>query len=189
MYDNTGTTVESVRGSYPIALSLSPSGTFSSAYASANTISGERTFSSIRILSAGTFTLTASSAGITDGVFASPLQISNYPFSMSIVQNVTTTSVNFMFQLDISLSTEDLLLSASACLVTLTESSGCLNGDTSLSVTGSRSFKVYCSSDGSKTITATCPASGSYPAVTSSVTITLQTLTLAITNFVPVLLT
>ena len=185
VYDNTGTNLESSHGTYSISLALSPTGTFSGTY-SGSASSGQITLASLRILSAGTFAIIASCTGVTSAT-SSSLSIVNYPHTMTLTPSTLSPSVNFLFILTVSLYGEDLNLYTGSVTIALSDSTSSINGDTSLAITtGIQTFNVYSTSIGSKTIIATCPLWGSYPAVTKSVSITALTLILKIISFSPI---
>lgn len=186
IYDTAGTNLETARGPYTISLSLSPTGTFSGT-SSGSTASGVLTLSSLRILTAGSFTMTAASTSVTSATKA--LTIVNYVYTITLSSTTTTPSVNFSFTITATLKGEDGNAFTGTCTVTLTESTSSLVGTTSNAITGGTgTFSVYLNSAGAKSIVATCPASGSSPAVTQTISITALTNILKITSFTAVIL-
>ena len=180
-----GTAVETFRGSYTITLSLSPTGTFYGT-PSGNTIAGVLTISGLRILTAGAFTLTAASTAITSAYIS--LNIVNYVYTITLSSTTTTPSANFSFTITALLYGEDGKTFTGSCTVTLTESTSSLQGTptNTIATTGSGTFSVYLSSVGAKSVMATCPASGSSPAVYQTIAITVSQLTVKITPFTAV---
>ena len=191
VYDYYGNTIESARGIYPITLTLSPTGSISGT-ATGNSASGILNLTGLRILSAGTFTITASSPGITSGLSSSTYPITNYPHTMTLTSSDYTPTVNVSFSITASLYCEDSSLFAGTCTVTLTETTTSSIAGTSLSQaitgTGIGVFSIYITSAGGKTITATCPAYGSYPAVVQTVGVTASTQVLKIICFSPIVI-
>ena len=185
VYDSTGNTAESVRGPYTITLSLSPTGVTSGTW-SGSTTSGVLTLSSLRILSWNTYTLTASSTNITPAVSTSFTNI-NYVHTITMSSSNTSPTVNFAFTITVNLFGEDTNAFTGSCAITLTESTSSLAGTTSytISTTGTYGFSVYLTTVGSKSIVATCPASGSNTQKTQSITITALTLILKISPTSP----
>lgn len=98
----------------------------------------------------------------------------------------STPSVNFVFGLTVTIKGEDGSAFLGSCTITLTESTSSLVMTSANSVlttsTGSTTIQVYLNSAGSKTITATCPASGSSPAVSGSVTVNVSNLKMIVTT-------
>ena len=183
-YDNLGQNLETLRGPYTIALSLSPTGTFSGT-TSGSTSAGILSLSSLRILSANTFTLTASSTGITSATAS--LTIVNYVYTISLTATPSTVSVDFSLSIAVTLKGEDTNLFSGTCVIGLTESTSSLQGTTSQSITGGTgSFSIYFTSVGTKSVVATCSASGSSPAVTQTVSVTVQSNSIKITSFTAV---
>lgn len=184
VYDSTGSTVESSRGPYSITISLSPTGTKVGTWV-LNTVSGIASFSSLRIISGSTYTLTSTSTGITSAT--SSLTITSYLYSITLTSTNSSPSVGFLFTINGSLKNEDGTSFTSSCSMTLTESSGTIAGTiTGSNSGGSVSFSVYFTAIGTKTISTSCPASGSFPQVVGSVSVTVLTLILKITSFTPV---
>lgn len=188
VYDNTGTNLETLRGPYTISLSLTPTGSLAGTL-SGSTSSGSIIFSSIRIKSAGSFSIVASSSGVTSAQ-TTVLTVKNYVYTISLTSSTSTPSVNFGFTLTGTLNGEDGNLFIRSCTVTLTEATSSLAGTTFLTTsTGTASFAVYLTKVGTVSIVATCPAEDSSPAVSGTISITAQTLILKITSFTPVILT
>ena len=156
-------------------MALSPTGSFYGT-TSGTTSSGQVTFSSLRVLSAGTFTIVASSTGITSCSTSSFASV-NYAYQITTVTNNTTPTVNFSFTITSTIDGEDLNLFTGSCAASLSETGGrTVYGTTSgTTTTGSISFSIYLISTGSYTISVSCPASGSSPAVSGSVSVTLLT--------------
>ena len=184
VYNNAGTVIESVRGPYTISLSLTPTGTFSGTVSS-STSSGVISFTPLRILTWNTFTLTAQSASITSAVTAQ-FTTTNYVHTIGITTSDSTPSMNFAFTLTITLKGEDTNAFTGTCVIALTESTSSLAGTTSSSITGGTGqMSVYFTSTGSKTITATCPASGSNTDKTQTISITVQSLIIKVNSISP----
>ena len=184
VYDSTGASLESLRGPYSISLSLSPSGTFS-ASVSGTTSGGTLTLSSLRILSAGTYTLTASSSTITSATSGS-FTVANYVYSMTLSVPSSSPSVNFSFTVTATLKGEDSAAYTGACSLTLA-STGVAGTLTASNSAGTATFSIYFPTIGTKTITVTAPISGSYPAVTATASITILTQILKVTSFTAVI--
>lgn len=94
--------------------------------------------------------------------------------------------MNFSFKITATLRSEDLALYEKTVSVTLSESSNCLVGTTVLPTsTGTVEFTLYCTSIGSKSISASVPASGSFPAVSQAIPINVQSLKLVFGAYSP----
>jgi hypothetical protein len=171
VYDNSGTTVESSRGPYTVALNLSPTGTISGT-SSGSTSSGQITFSSIRITSAGTFSIVATSSTITQAQ-TSTVTIKNYVYTITLTGPVSNPSVNFDFSITATLKGEDTNTFLRSCVLTLSEVANNLGGTLTQAITtGSYTFTVYLKTVGTFNIIGTCPAEDSSPAVTGTVSVT-----------------
>lgn len=182
VYDNSGTTIESSRGPYTVSLALSPTGTISGT-SSGPTSAGTITFSSIRITSAGTFAIVASSTNISPAQTNS-VTIKNYAYTITLTGPASNPSVNFDFTVSVTIKGEDTNAFLRSCVLTLSEVANSLGGTLTQAVTtGSTSFTVYLKSAGTFSIVGTCPAEDSSPAVTGSVAVTALTLILQITTF------
>ena len=182
VYDNSGATIESSRGPYSISLALSPTGTISGT-SSGSTSAGTITFSSIRITSAGTFVIVASSSLITSAQTSS-VTIKNYAFTITLTGPGSNPSVNFDFTISATIKGEDGNAFVRSCVLTLSEVANSLGGTLTQSVsTGSIDFTVYLKTAGTFSIVGTCPAEDSSPAVTGTVSVTALTLILKITTF------
>ena len=185
VYDSTGATVENARGPYTISLSLSQTAVTSGTWSGATT-SGVLVLSSLRILTWNTYTLTASSTGITSAVSTSFTNI-NYVHTITMSTSNSSPTVNFAFTITVNLFGEDANAFTGSCVITLTESTSSLSGTTSytISTTGTYGFSVYLTTVGTKSIVATCPASGSNTQKTQSISITALTLILKISPTTP----
>ena len=183
VYDNGGQHVETSLGSYTISLTLSSSGIFSGTVSGVTT-NGQITFSGLRIISRGTYTITASSTGITSAT-TSTVSIVNYAYTVTTATSNSSPSENFSFTITVTIKGEDGAAFLGSCTVALTESTSSITMTSAASAlttsTGTATLSIYATSTGSKTITATCPASGSSPAVSGSVAITVLTEVLKIT--------
>jgi len=184
VYDNSGTTLEISRGPYSIALSLSPTGTFSgTTTASTSGTPGFKTFSNLRILTWNTFTLTASSTSITSAVSAQFTTI-NYVHTIAITSSTSTPSVNFAFTLTFTIKGEDTNAFTGVCSLSLSESGNSLAGSLTGNISGgSGNLVVYFTTSGSKTVVATCPSVSPSSAVTATINLTALKLKLVITSF------
>lgn len=185
VYDNAGTNIESTRGPYSISISLTPAGTFSGSI-SGNTSAGTLVLSNLRILSAGTYTITAACTGVTSVATASFTNI-NYAYQVTLGTSISTPTVNFSFTITATIKGEDLNSFTGICSATLSESSStAVYGTTTGSNTsGTLSFSIYLVATGAKTIVVTCPAIGSSPAVSGTIGVTLLQEILKITSFTP----
>ena len=182
VYDHLGSNIETNRGPYSITLSLTPTGTFSGTV-TGSTTNGVITFTSLRILSQNTFTLTASSTGVTSAVSTS-FSVVNYAFTITLTTSNSSPSRNFAFTITATINGEDGNAFTGACTLGLTESTSAMLGTTTATTsTGTATLSIYMVSLGQKTITGTCPASGSSPAVSSTVAVTVVTCILQITTF------
>lgn len=183
MYDSTGTNIESTRGSYSITISLTTAGTLSGTL-TLSTTSGQANFSGLRILSAGTFFISASSTSLISVTTSTSVPIINYVYSMTITSSTLTPSVNFAFTLSFSLKGEDQNAFTGVCSLSLSESTNTIAGTLTGSISnGSGSLIVYFTTSGSKTVTGTCPSIDSSPAVTSTISLTALSLKLVISSF------
>ena len=151
-----------------------------------NTAAGQITFSSLRILTSGTFSIRASCTNMISATSASTT-ITNYVYSITLAASTTTPSMNFDFTITATLKSEDnALYKAASVTVSLAESTSSLSGTTSagsVTTTGISTLTVYCSSIGAKTIVASVPASSPFTAVTQSIAVTVQTLILVLGTF------
>ena len=130
----------------------------------------------MRITSAGTFTIVASSTGITSCSTASFTSV-NYAYQITTVSDNATPTVYFSFTLTSTICGEDTNSFTGSCSASVTQSDGAaVHGTISgTTTTGSISFSIYLITTGSHTLLVTCPASGSSPAVSGSVTVTALT--------------
>ena len=148
------------------------------------TSSGELALSGLRILSAGSFNVVASSTGMTSAS-STLLNIVNYDYTLTLASQVTSYSMNFLFTVTATLNGEDGNLFLGSCTVTLTSTETIYGSPVSTTSTGTATFSIYIATTGSKIITGTCPASGNSPAVTGSLTITIEQLQIKITSITP----
>ena len=179
VYDYSGTTIESLRGVYSITLSLTPSGSFSGTL-TGSTTSGQYTFTGLTVLSKGTFTIVASSAGITSDT-SQTIMISNAVSSVSLSSSTLTPSAYFDFTITTTIKGNDNNLYTDSCTITLSESGGSaiLGNTIATTSNGTAYFYIYFASIGSKIILAT--VSGT----TGSLGITVQTNNLKIISLTP----
>lgn len=186
VYDSAGSLIENSNQNYIITLSLTPSGTLSGVK-TLTTVSGTTTFTSLRILSNGSFQITASCATLAS-IHSSQLTIENFAYSITIESSSVAPSVNFDFTLTVTIKGEDLELFVNSCTLSLTETGGdTIGGTTSLTTsTGTASFTIFFATAGSKIIQATCPASGPSPEVSNTISVTVLSLALKIESVSPI---
>lgn len=183
--DNSGTNTETLRGPYPITLTISNSGVFTGVV-SLSTSSGAISFSSLRILSRGTYVITAASsiAGV-NSISTSSFSVINYPHTVTLTTSNSTPSKNFLFTITATIKAEDSAAYTGSCTLTLTGTSlaGTLSGTTS---TGTLALSnVYVTATGLVTITGTCPAVDSNTAKSGTVDVTVGSIILKIATFTP----
>ena len=169
-------------------MALSPTGSFSGTTTGSSS-AGLLSLASLRIISGGTFTIQASATSITTGT-SSSLTIANYVHSMTLTSPASTTSptMNFNFVLTATLLAEDGTAFTGSCTVTLTESAGNLQGELSKANSGgTAAFTVYFNAIvTSRSIKAECPASGSYTAVSATISISTVAMIMKIGAFTPI---
>ena len=184
MKDFAGVNVENQRGIYTVTLSLTPTGNFSGVV-SASTAQGTFTFENIRVLSANSFVLTASSSGVTSASTAQ-FTVVSYLHTITMSSNVTSVSAGFPFSITTVLKGEDNNAFLGTCILALSEASSSIVGTLSSSITtGTGTFNVYIATSGSKTITASCPAVSPSPAVSQDFIMTILSLKLVIASISP----
>lgn len=145
VYDNSVSTLENINGPYSITISLpSPNKIYGTL--TGNTVSGIATFSGLRVLSAGTFKISAFSSGKTSADSVT-FTVQNYLFAISAVIDSLNPTVNFEFSVIVSLTGEDLNYFTSSCDVSLTSNNDAyLHGDTFITTSnGVAIFKMYIS--------------------------------------------
>ena len=179
MYDNSGTIIESLKGPYSIAITLSSGVLFGSS--SDQTRGGVLTISDLRILSAGSISITATSNNIISDTSAA-MQVTNYVYSITVTSSNLTPTMNFVFTVTATLLGEDGKLFTGNCLTTLTESGGnAISGTTSQqTATGTATFSIYFAMFGSMTMVATCSS------IYGSLAITVPDLSLRIDSITPI---
>ena len=149
------------------------------------TTSGESSFTSLRILSAGTFTITASCSTVSSIISvttSSSVAIVNYVYAITLTNTPTSPTVDHSFTVNIVIKGEDNNAFTGVCSMTLSATN--LAGTLVSSITGgSGTMSVYFTTSGTKTITATCPAVDSSPQVQSTLSITVLQPMLKISGF------
>ena len=143
----------------------------------------------LRILSAGTLTLTAACTGITSWTTSSFVNI-NYAYQITLATSITTPTVNFSFTITATIKGEDLNAFTGTCAATVTENLGTsVYGTTTGSNTsGTLAFSIYLAATGGKTIVVTCAAVGASPAVSGSIGVTLMQEKLIVASVSPVVI-
>lgn len=148
---------------------------------SAPTISGVKTFTGLRILSSGSFVITATSTGITSADTGPAVSITNYVYTIELSTSNATPTKNFNFVITALLKGEDERTFTGTTTVSLTETQGeVIGGTTSVSTSsGTAELTIYFTTIGQKYIQAT---SGT---ASRTIEVTVPTLTLKITSFTP----
>lgn len=193
IYDNTETNLENQRGKYIITLSISPN-TGSINTAGTNTLSevtaaGEYIFTDLRILSSGDFVLVISSTGMDDFTTGT-LSITNYAYDMEITSTTLTPTVSFNFDLTVTLTGEDedpFILNCEVSLDNGLDSTTLSSVASKTISSGEAVFTIYFASSGLKTITASCPETGTASSLTKTIDITVLKPRLVFTSFTPVI--
>ena len=146
-----------------------------------STTNGIATFDNIRILTAGSLTLQATSTGTDSATLGTPISITNFVFTIEAVTSSSTPSKNFAFDLTVTLKSEDGLVYLPAATIALTESSGetILGYSPSGAVNGVKVFRIYFETLGAKSLVATCNGIVSN---TVSVTVLDQTLKISVSG-------
>ena len=153
VYNSEESQIETAYGPYTISVALSPTGTLTST--SSPTLNGVASFTNIRILSAGTFNIVASSGDMSQGTSQS-VTITNFVYRTTITTNAIQT-VAFPFSVEVRVKGEDLQLFTGSASITLYRQE---NGvDTTLATdtvtSGIKIFTVTETSVGIKTYKAT----------------------------------
>ena len=192
VYDNSGNKLENHSGfNYSISLSLSPYGEFLNGE-SQLTNNGIAVFENLRILSEGTYNIVPNSDGIA---LAEEYQvsISNYVHHIVLKPQTQEITANFSFNMEIELYAEDGTLFNGTCNLVLTENGGSqvCEEDSYVITNGTASLSIYFETTGEKVLIATCPSVNyndtySFPAVSSTTTINVESLKLYINEFSPV---
>jgi hypothetical protein len=185
VYDTNGVNPENSHGSYSISVALTSNGVLTGT-ASGSTTNGVLGLAGLRILSAGSFNFVASSTGMIGVTSASAYTVTNYAFYVTVTPATTTPSMNFNFGVTVVLNGEDHNPYTAGCIVTLTSTEtvhGTVSGTSDS--TGTATMSIFFSTIGSKTITATCPASTPFPSAIGYATVTVQSLQVSITSIVP----
>ena len=189
VYDSTGTTVESVRRSYVITLALTSSGVFSGVV-SGTTTSGLLTLSGLRVLSSGTFSLSASCPDASSITYTPTLSITNYAYTITLSAASSSYSSNFDISLSVTLKGEDQNLYPGSCLVTLSElSSATISGTISSTISsGQGSMTIWFTDSGTKRVQASCSSTGTSTAITSTLQLTILQNVLKIVSISPLVI-
>ena len=136
----------------------------------------------LRIVSAGTFTITATSDNIISST-SSSLTITNYVYSISLTPSTLTLSQNFPITITAVLKGEDNNIFQGSATLALSESTNSLSGIKSLNTsTGICIFTLHFTSIGTKNIIATSSL------VTNTISITVLSLMLKIISLSPIVL-
>lgn len=156
VYDYLGSNIETLRGPYSISLMLSPTGEISGTVVG-NTSTGVLNLSGLRILSAGTFAIVASSSGITSATSASSY-VTNYVYSVSVTTSSSSLTMNFAFQVTITLKGEDNKVFLGTSTIVITEANGITftGTGTQSTSTGVAIFEIYFATAGQVTLRTTC---------------------------------
>lgn len=174
--DNALTSLES-SSSYPVTLSLTPAGVLSG-QTSKSTLLGSASFSTLRVLSQGSFTLTASSPDILADS-TSPFSVSNRPFRLSLSILPGQVTAFFDFTLTVSVFGEDLQLYSDLCTVQVNQFLGLQGLISKSGSSGLFSFDLFIESSGTKTLLA---STGS---VFASLDVLVNQAVLKVTSVVP----
>lgn len=178
--------IENVNGPYSITLELNSTTAVFSTSVVSDTVNGVASFLGLRILSGDYFTLTAKAGDMVSAV-STDFYVENFVYTVEVVSDNNSPSLNFTFTLTVTLKGEDNLLFPGTCTVSLSESSSSLQGSIlSKDITsGTGTFDVYLKALGSPTIIATCPNTGTAESKTAQITINVQANKLVITHTSP----
>ena len=185
VYDSYGAVVESTNVNYLITLSLDPIGSLYGT-ASKGTTSGVAVFGSLRILSNGSFRVIAQSTGLAS-VQTNLFSITNYVHTITLSSSNLSPSVNFDFVITATLKGEDNAAFLNQCVLTLSETTGStiIGSNSQTTSTGTAGFTIAFGTSGLKSLSCSCPASGSNPQKTGTLDVTVSSLKLKITSISP----
>jgi hypothetical protein len=184
VYDNTNSNLETHYGPYTITIALTQNTGTMVGTQTGTTVSGVATFSGLRIISSGSFTITASCTDMTSSTTSS-ISMTNYPYTLQIQTSNTTPSSAFSFVITVNIFGEDQRAFTGSATVLLSETSGATISGASLSqitTSGTATYTIFISSLGTRTIRATCNA------LTASVGVTIEQSSLIISQLTPVVL-
>ena len=154
VYDTTGATIESTYGVYKISLVLSPTGVIDN-YNAQNTALGVTTFTNLRIVSAGSFSIIASSPNIAPAT-SSSVSITNFLYSIKLTATTTTPAAYQNLTVIATGYSEDGVVFPQTFSIAITESSSTMYGVTKGSTAaGVANFLIRFSASGIKTVIAT----------------------------------
>ena len=114
----------------------------------------------------------ASSPGITPDTSPS-FTVVNYVYTITTSATTTTPTVNFLFTITANLFGQDGNPFLGSCAATVTEANSNIQGELANTITtGSGTFSIYVTAIGKWSVVTSCPASGSSPAIYSTLSIT-----------------
>jgi hypothetical protein len=181
VYNSDGSVLESTNGNYQITLALSPTATVRGTW-QLPTGGGQAVFSSLYILTASSYTLTASTPNMAS-VISGSFTTSNYLVGLSLSALPTTPTEYFTITVTATLTGDDNGPYFGVCSVSLSEPSGFVGTPSLPNSSGSVSFSIYFSSTGNKVL------SGSSGSISSTLSLQVQGRVLLFTSQPPSSLT
>ena len=183
VYDSSGKIIENTNANYMISIALTPSGTIHGTV-SGTTVSGQITFTNLRILSAGSFSIVASSTNINSFTSTPAIPITNFLTAIALSSSPSLISANTLATITATLTAEDTHLFTGSTQVVLSQTNGNdIVGTLTLSTTsGTATFSVYFTIPGVKSLTASAFS------ITSSISLTILQQKIIITSLTPTVL-
>ena len=183
LYDSTGTILQTSAVGQ-ITLSLSPGGDISGT-TTVGLSSGLASFTSLQILSAGTFTIIADGVGVNPGLSSSTYTITNTLLSLWLSSSTSSPGVGASFTVTVTLLGQDQSLYTSATTVTISEATGkAITGTTSYTTSsGTATFSISFASSGNMVLVGTSSSiTGTLPVTVGTSYVTLTAATTPIVN-------
>lgn len=152
IFDNAGNNKESTHGPHQVSIQISAGGTLLGSKIE-NSLNGDSLFSSLRITSAGSFTISASSTDMVEASTTS-FQVQNFPFSLTFVRDLNSVSCYFDYEFQVVVLGEDGNKFIGVRTVSLDQVLG-MTGTSSVDTVDSvASFNVFFTTSGIKSLVA-----------------------------------
>ena len=156
VFDNAGNTKETSHGPHQVAIQISAGGTLLGSQLQSS-LNGDSAFASLRVTSAGSFQISASSADMLETA-TTAFQVQNFPFALSFEQDLASVSCFFDYQFRVVVLGEDGHKFAGTRTVSLDPVAGMTGPASAETVDSVASFNVYFTASGTKSLAASVGA-------------------------------